>query len=41
MNADKKLLLEVAAVVPPDKMIINIGVHEGVIREFCFTQYKL
>ena len=34
MNADKELLLEVAAIVPRDK--INVGVHEGIISVFCF-----
>ena len=29
--------LLVAAIVPLDKMIINVGVHEGIIRVFCFT----
>ena len=37
VNADKELLLEVVAIVPRDKMIINVGVHEGIIRVFCFT----
>ena len=36
MNADKELLLEVAAIVPRDKMIINVGVYEGTISVFCF-----
>ena len=40
MNATNELLLEVATIVPRDKMIINVGVHEGIISVFCFTQYK-
>ena len=34
MNADKELLLEVASIVPQDKMVVNVGVHEGVIKVF-------
>ena len=36
VNTDKELLLEVASIVPRDNMIINVGVHEGVIRVFLF-----
>ena len=38
VNADNELLLEVAAIVPRDKLVVNVGVHEGVISVFCFTQ---
>ena len=38
VNADNELLLEVAAIVPRDKLVVNVGVHEGVINVFCFTQ---
>ena len=30
----KGLLLELASIVPQDKMIVNVGVHEGVIKVF-------
>ena len=38
VNADNELLLEVGAIVPWDKLVVNVGVHEGVISGFCFTQ---
>ena len=38
VNADNELLLEVASFVPQDKMVVNVGVHEGIISVFCFTQ---
>ena len=31
VNADNELLLEVASFVPQDKMVVNVGVHEGLI----------
>ena len=40
VNADKELLQGVVFTVPQDKMIINVGVHEGVIRVFCFAWSK-
>ena len=38
VNADNELLLAVAAIVPRDKLVVNVGVNEGVISVFCFTQ---
>ena len=38
VNADNELLLEVPSFVPRDKMAVNVGVHEGIISVFCFTQ---
>ena len=38
VNADNELLLDVASFVPRDKMVVNVGVHEGIISVFCFTQ---
>ena len=38
VNADNELLLEVASFVPRDKMGVSVGVHEGIISVFCFTQ---
>ena len=38
VNADNELLLEVDSFVPQDKMVVNVGVGEGIISVFCFTQ---
>ena len=38
VNANNELLLEVASFVPQDKMVVNVGVHKGIISVFCFTQ---
>ena len=38
VNADNELLLEVSAIVPRDRLVVNVGVHEDVINVFCFTQ---
>ena len=37
VNADNELLLEAASSVPQDKLVVNVGVREGIISCF-FTQ---